>query len=104
MLRPLIEHHWTQDVARWTRITTEDEQLRSHLFGRERAAFPKVLVGGLLELQSGSCQDEPTRPSPRRLTQQNTTECQTATDTTVTQLPEPRPETVTHLPKPRCPA
>jgi len=55
MLRPLIEHHWTQDVARWTRITTEDAQLRSHLFGRERAAFPKVLAGGLLELQAGSC-------------------------------------------------
>ncbi|MTA11300.1 MAG: hypothetical protein F2534_01735 [Actinobacteria bacterium] len=55
MLRPLIEHHWTQDVARWTRITTEDEQLRSHLFGPERAAFPKVLAGGLLELQAGSC-------------------------------------------------
>lgn len=55
MLRPLIEHHWTQDVARWTRITTEDEQLRSHLFGRERAAFPKALVGGLLDLQDGSC-------------------------------------------------
>lgn len=55
MLRPLIEHHWAQDVAQWTRITTEDEQLRSHLFGRERAAFPKGLVGGLLELQNGSC-------------------------------------------------
>lgn len=55
MLRPLIELHWTADVARWSRLGLEDESLRSHLFGRERASFPKKLVGGLRSLQDGDC-------------------------------------------------
>jgi 5-methylcytosine-specific restriction endonuclease McrA len=55
MLRPLIELHWTNDVARWTGVNLEDESLRAHLFGRERVTFPARLVGGIRELQNGSC-------------------------------------------------
>ena len=55
ILRPLIELHWVRDVARWSGIATEDEQLRSHLFGRERAAFPRAFVRDLTDLQDGSC-------------------------------------------------
>ena len=55
MLRPLIELHWTRDVARWTRLPMEDEDLRSHLFGTERTAFPKKLVGELSDLQGDEC-------------------------------------------------
>jgi hypothetical protein len=55
MLRPLIELHWTRDVARWTRLGLEDEELRSHLFGSERSMFPKPLVAGLAELQGSEC-------------------------------------------------
>lgn len=55
MLRPLIELHWVRDVARWTGVSLEDSALHSHLFGRERAAFPRVLVDRLAELQVGRC-------------------------------------------------
>lgn len=55
MLRPLIELHWTSDVARWTGVNLEDEALRTHLFGRERVAFPGRLVGGIRDLQDGNC-------------------------------------------------
>lgn len=55
MLRPLIELHWTADVARWTGLDLEDAALRSHLFGSERVAFSARLVGGLRELQGGCC-------------------------------------------------
>jgi len=55
LLRPLIELHWTQDVARWTGVATEDERLRAHLFGSERVAFPRLLRDGLADLQAGRC-------------------------------------------------
>jgi 5-methylcytosine-specific restriction endonuclease McrA len=55
LLRPLIELHWTRDVARWTGVATEDDRLRGHLFGVERVAFPPALRGGLAELQGGCC-------------------------------------------------
>jgi len=55
LLRPLIELHWTRDVARWTGVATEDERLRAHLFGSERVLFPRVLRDGLAELQEGRC-------------------------------------------------
>lgn len=55
MLRPLIELHWTRDVARWTRLPMEDEALRAHLFGRDRVGFPHALVAGLSELQGEHC-------------------------------------------------
>jgi 5-methylcytosine-specific restriction endonuclease McrA len=55
LLRPLIELHWTRDVAKWSRLDLQDEKLRSHLFGTERAAFPAQLRGGLRELQENRC-------------------------------------------------
>ncbi|MCZ7537072.1 MAG: hypothetical protein M5T61_14990 [Acidimicrobiia bacterium] len=55
LLRPLIELHWTRMVARINHIATEDERLRSHLFGAERAAFPEALRSGLADLQDGAC-------------------------------------------------
>jgi len=55
MLRPLIELHWSRDVARWTRLPMEDDDLRAHLFGTDRTAFPKALVGQLTELQGHEC-------------------------------------------------
>lgn len=55
MLRPLIELHWVRDVARWSRVSLEDEALQSHLFGSERVAFPAALVSGLREMQVGRC-------------------------------------------------
>jgi HNH endonuclease len=55
LLRPLIEMEWARDVAHWTKIALEDETLKNHLFGSERATFPPRLVAGLRELQSGAC-------------------------------------------------
>ena len=55
MLRPLIELHWVRDVARWTGVATEDEQLHAHLFGSERSSFPKPMVRDLIDLQEGFC-------------------------------------------------
>jgi len=31
LLRPLIELHWMQDVANWSKLETEDERLRARL-------------------------------------------------------------------------
>jgi 5-methylcytosine-specific restriction endonuclease McrA len=55
LLRPLIESHWARDVARWTGVATEDEHLRTHLFGSSRITFPAGLRRGLTELQNGVC-------------------------------------------------
>ncbi len=55
LLRPLIELHWTRDVARWTGVSTEDDRLQAHLFGTDRIAFPVALRDGLAELQAGAC-------------------------------------------------
>jgi hypothetical protein len=55
MLRPLIELHWSRDVARWTGVALEDDALQAHLFGRERVGFPRRLVAGLRELQHDCC-------------------------------------------------
>ncbi len=55
LLRPLIELHWTRDVARWTRLGTEEDRLRAHLFGADRVAFPLPLREGLHQLQGGRC-------------------------------------------------
>jgi hypothetical protein len=66
LLRPLIELHWTRDVARWSGVVTEDDRLAAHLFGAERVAFPSALRAGLAELQAGRyfyCGEQlPTRP------------------------------------------
>ena len=55
LLRPLIELHWTRDVARWTRVATEEDRLRAHLFGADRVGFPGTLRDGLREVQDGRC-------------------------------------------------
>lgn len=55
LLRPLIELHWTRDVARWSRLDLGDEALRAHLFGGDRLAFPGALRSGLRELQDNRC-------------------------------------------------
>jgi hypothetical protein len=55
LLRPLIELHWTRDVARWTGIDVEEDRLRSHLFGTGRATVPRQLRWELIELQEGGC-------------------------------------------------
>ena len=54
-LRPLIEQHWMADVARWSNISTEAENLQQHLFGQERRRFPSSLREGLADLQEGKC-------------------------------------------------
>lgn len=55
LLRPLIELHWTRDVARWTWVPTENDRLRAHLFGADRLSFPMALRRGLTEIQEGRC-------------------------------------------------
>ena len=55
LLRPLIELHWTRDVARWTGIDLEDSSLQVHLFGADRVAFPAQMVTALADLQAGRC-------------------------------------------------
>lgn len=55
MLRPLIELHWTRDVARWTGLASEDQALHDHLFGTERTTFPRAFVDDLSDLQHGEC-------------------------------------------------
>lgn len=55
LLRPLIELHWTRDVARWTGVATEEDRLRAHLFGTDRVAFPPPLRAALHDLQDGRC-------------------------------------------------
>jgi 5-methylcytosine-specific restriction endonuclease McrA len=55
LIRPLVELHWTRDVAKRNGLDLEGEQLRTHLFGAERAAFPKALRSALVDLQSHDC-------------------------------------------------
>ena len=55
LLRPLIELHWTRDVARLTGVNTEEDRLRAHLFGADRVTFPRALRSALTELQGGRC-------------------------------------------------
>ena len=55
LIRPVIEQFWVTDVAKWSGITTEEERLRVHLFGRNRSSFPGALRRGLTELQEGVC-------------------------------------------------
>jgi hypothetical protein len=55
LLRPLIELHWANDSARWTGVQTEDDRLRSHLFGADRTAFPLPIRRGLAEIQNDEC-------------------------------------------------
>jgi 5-methylcytosine-specific restriction endonuclease McrA len=55
LIRPLVETHWMRMVAELNHITAIEDDLRRHLFGAERTAFPALLRSGLEELQSGDC-------------------------------------------------
>ena len=55
MLRPLIELHWVNDIARWTGVRLEDAGA-THAPVRDLAGVvPGHLVGALREIQGGSC-------------------------------------------------
>lgn len=53
LVRPLVELHWVQMVASLNGLDLVDDDLRRHLFGAERAAFPRALRQGLVSLQDG---------------------------------------------------
>ena len=55
LLRPLVELHWVRMVADLNQLAVMEDDLRRHLFGAERVAFPRGLRRGLLELQDGGC-------------------------------------------------
>ena len=55
LLRPVIEAIWVADVASWSKIETEEENLRVHLFGTERTTFPLEVREGLHKLHSNKC-------------------------------------------------
>ena len=55
LLRPIIEQFWVWDVATWSKIDTQEVELRTHLFGSKRVSFPKDLIAGLGEIQVGKC-------------------------------------------------
>jgi len=55
LLRPVIEAIWVADVASWSKIETEEEKLRVHLFGKERTTFPPEVRKGLRKLHSSKC-------------------------------------------------
>jgi 5-methylcytosine-specific restriction endonuclease McrA len=54
LLRPLIELHWTRQVAQFNRLTLGEDRLREFLFGAERRAL-QHLQPGLREAQDGRC-------------------------------------------------
>ena len=55
LLRPIIEQFWVWDVAMWSKIDTQEVEIRAHLFGSKRASFPKNLVAGLKQIQAARC-------------------------------------------------
>lgn len=55
LLRPLIELHWRNDVARWSGVATEDQLLDAHLFGVDRTAMRPKTKDALVEVQDGRC-------------------------------------------------
>ena len=55
LIRPLVELHWVRMVAQLNRLTPVEDDLRRHLFGADRVAFPVALRNGLRELQRGDC-------------------------------------------------
>jgi hypothetical protein len=54
LLRPLLELHWTREVARFNRQELAEDRLREFLFGTARVALQR-LAPGLRELQSDRC-------------------------------------------------
>lgn len=55
LVRPLLELHWIRMVAALNKLTVVEDDLRRHLFGADRLAFPSMLRRGLTDLQSGLC-------------------------------------------------
>lgn len=55
LIRPLVEVHWTRDVARLNQLAVEEQRLHRHLFGAERATFPAALRAGLVDLHGATC-------------------------------------------------
>jgi len=55
LVRPLIELHWLRMVAGFNNLDLVEDDLRRHLFGAQRTAFPPSLRRGLLDLQAGAC-------------------------------------------------
>ncbi len=54
LLRPLIELHWTRQVAQFNRVTLAEDGLREFLFGTQRVGLQRVRAG-LLDAQDGRC-------------------------------------------------
>jgi hypothetical protein len=54
LLRPLLELHWTRQVAAFTGAQLGEDRLRDFLFGAERENLARVRPG-LLEAQAGRC-------------------------------------------------
>lgn len=54
LLRPLLELHWTREVARFNSTELAEDRLRDFLFGSERVSLDR-LRPGLLDAQQGRC-------------------------------------------------
>lgn len=54
LIRPLLELHWTREVARFNASSLAEDRLRDHLFGASRVSLQRVLPG-LTEIQHGRC-------------------------------------------------
>ena len=54
LLRPLVELHWTRQVAAFNGKSLGEDRLRDFLFGADRENLAR-LRPGLLEVQSGRC-------------------------------------------------
>lgn len=55
LVRPLVELHWIRMVADLNKLAVVEDDLRRHLFGAERVAFPATLRHDLTDLQTGLC-------------------------------------------------
>ena len=55
LVRPLVELNWVRMVADLNGLGLMEDDLRKHLFGAERAAFPAPLRKDFLDLQYGNC-------------------------------------------------
>lgn len=54
LVRPLLELHWTREVARFNKRTFGEDRLRDFLFGASRTSL-QGLLPGLIEVQRGAC-------------------------------------------------
>ncbi len=59
LLRPLIELALVRDIARWNGLDTTESRLHTHLFGAQRATWPKGLKEELLAAQDRRCFYDP---------------------------------------------